>query len=106
MPSSYRKSSAAMFTQHRAAYSTDASIYRIVPQCVVMPHDAGDIAAVVRYARTQKIPVVARGAGSGLAGESLGSGIVFDMTRYMNRILGTQDEGRTVTCEPGSSWTI
>jgi len=86
---------------HRAAYSTDASIYRIVPQCVVMPRDAGDIAAVLKYARTKKIPVVARGAGSGLAGESLGSGIVFDMTRYMNRILGTEDRGRTVICEPG-----
>jgi len=86
---------------YRAAYSTDASIYRIVPQCVVMPRDAGDIAAVIRYARAKEIPVVARGAGSGLAGESLGSGIVFDMARYMNRILGTRDEGRTVTCEPG-----
>jgi len=86
---------------HRAAYSTDASIYRIVPQCVVMPRDAGDIAAVIRYARAKEIPVVARGAGSGLAGESLSGGIVFDMARYMNRILGTQDQGRTVTCEPG-----
>ncbi|MBN2181177.1 MAG: anaerobic glycerol-3-phosphate dehydrogenase subunit C [Sedimentisphaerales bacterium] len=86
---------------HRAAYSTDASIYRIVPQCVVMPRDANDIAAVVNYAGSKNIPVVARGAGSGLAGESLGSGIVLDMTRYMNRILGTQDEGQTVVCEPG-----
>jgi anaerobic glycerol-3-phosphate dehydrogenase C subunit len=86
---------------HRAAYSTDASIYRIVPRCVVMPRDAGDIAAVVKYARMKKVPVVARGAGTGLAGESLGSGIVFDMTRYMNRILGTQDQGQTVVCEPG-----
>ena len=45
---------------HRAAYSTDASIYRIVPQCVVMPRDAGDIAAVIRYACTKKIPVPRR----------------------------------------------
>ncbi len=86
---------------HRAAYSTDASIYRIVPQCVVMPRDAGDIAAVVKYASDKKIPVVARGAGSGVAGESLCSGIVFDTTRYMNRILGAEYEGRKVICEPG-----
>ena len=86
---------------HRAAYSTDASIYRIVPLCVVMPRDAGDIAAVLKYAVSKKIPVVARGAGSGVAGESLCSGIVFDMTRYMNGIIGTQDKGRTVVCEPG-----
>jgi anaerobic glycerol-3-phosphate dehydrogenase C subunit len=86
---------------HRAAYSTDASIYRIVPQCVVMPRDSGDISTVVKYASDKKIPVVARGAGSGVAGESLCTGIVFDMTRYMNRILGAEDEGRKVICEPG-----
>ena len=86
---------------HRAAYSTDASIYRIVPECIVAPRDAGDVAAVVRYAGAQGIPVVARGAGSGLAGESLGRGIVFDMTRYMNRIISVEDDGRIVVCEPG-----
>ncbi|HCO95355.1 MAG TPA: FAD-binding oxidoreductase, partial [Phycisphaerales bacterium] len=86
---------------HRAAYSTDASIYRIVPQCIVAPRDAGDVAAVVGYAAAEAIPVVARGAGSGLAGESLSGGIVFDMTRYMNKIIGAEDNGRVVTCEPG-----
>jgi len=86
---------------HRVAYSTDASIYRIVPRCVVAPRDAGDVAAVVGYAVSEAIPVVARGAGSGLAGESLSGGIVFDMTRYMNKIIGVEDNGRTVICEPG-----
>jgi len=86
---------------HRAAYSTDASIYRIVPRCVIAPRDAADVAAVVQYAAAQAIPLVARGAGSGLAGESLSSGIVLDMTRYMNRIMGIEDDGRTVVCEPG-----
>ncbi|GAG12713.1 unnamed protein product, partial [marine sediment metagenome] len=69
---------------HRAAYSTDASIYRIVPACVVAPRDIGDVVAVVKYAAANCVPVVARGAGSGLAGEALCSGIVLDMTRYMN----------------------
>jgi FAD/FMN-containing dehydrogenase/Fe-S oxidoreductase len=86
---------------HRAAYSTDASIYRIVPRCVVAPRDAGDVAAVVGYAVAEAIPVVARGAGSGLAGESLSGGIVFDMTRYMNKIISVEDNGRRVICEPG-----
>ncbi|MBN1804030.1 MAG: anaerobic glycerol-3-phosphate dehydrogenase subunit C [Sedimentisphaerales bacterium] len=86
---------------HRAAYSTDASIYRIVPKCVVAPRDADDVITVVKYARTKSLPVVARGAGSGLAGESLGSGIVLDMTVYMNRIIEIKDEGQTVVCEPG-----
>jgi anaerobic glycerol-3-phosphate dehydrogenase C subunit len=86
---------------HRVAYSTDASIYRIVPECVVAPRDSGDIAAVVKYAAATGMPVVARGAGSGVAGESLCSGIVFDMTRYMNKIISVEDNGATVVCEPG-----
>ncbi|MEJ2648472.1 MAG: FAD-linked oxidase C-terminal domain-containing protein, partial [Sedimentisphaerales bacterium] len=86
---------------HRAAYSTDASIYRIVPQCVIMPRDAGDVAAVIKYAGENNIPVVARGAGTGTAGESLSSGITFDMSRYMNKIIGAENDGETVTCQPG-----
>jgi anaerobic glycerol-3-phosphate dehydrogenase C subunit len=86
---------------HRAAYSSDASIYQIVPACVVCPRDAQDIAAVVKYARDKRIPVAARGAGSGVAGESLTSGILLDVTRYMNRIISVENEGELVTCEPG-----
>lgn len=84
---------------HRVAYSTDASSYRIVPQCIVAPADVRDVIAVVRYAADEGLPIVARGAGSGLAGESLCSGIVLDMTRYMKAILRIDDE--TVTCGPG-----
>jgi len=86
---------------HRAAYSSDASIYRIVPACVVAPRDTPDIVAVVKYARAKQIPMAARGAASGVAGESLCSGIVFDMTRYMNRIISISADGRTVVCQPG-----
>ncbi len=86
---------------HRAAYSTDASIYRIVPICIVAPRDSADVVAVVKYAGAKGIPVVARGAGSGLAGESLCSGIVFDMTRYMSRVISVEDDGGSVVCEPG-----
>ncbi len=86
---------------HRAAYSTDASIYQILPACVVAPREAADIAAVVEYAGRRSIPFVARGAGSGVAGEALCSGIVFDMTRYMNKVVGARDDGTTVLCEPG-----
>jgi len=86
---------------HRAAYSTDASIYRILPLCIVMPRDVNDVAAVVQYAVVEQVPVVARGAGSGLAGEALSAGIVLNMTRYMHRIISVEDEGRRVVCEPG-----
>jgi len=86
---------------HRAAYSNDASIYQIVPSCIVCPRDAEDIATVVRYAGEKQIPVAARGAGSGVAGESLTNGIMLDVTRHMNRIIGIENEGQLVTCEPG-----
>jgi FAD/FMN-containing dehydrogenase/Fe-S oxidoreductase len=86
---------------HRAAYSSDASIYQIIPRCIVVPRDTADVVTVVKYARANGIPIAARGAGSGVAGESLCSGIVFDMRRYMNRIIGIEDGGATVVCEPG-----
>jgi len=86
---------------HRAAFSTDSSIYSIVPSCVVAPRNATDISAVVQYARQRNIAIVARGTGTGVAGESLCSGIVLDMNRYMNKIVGTVDGGLTVTCQPG-----
>lgn len=86
---------------HRVAFSTDASIYRIVPECVVAPRDVSDVVAAVRYAAENGLPIAARGAGSGLAGESLCRGIVLDMTRYMKRIIEIGGDGQTVTCEPG-----
>ncbi len=86
---------------HRTAYSVDASIYQIMPQCIVCPRDLQDIVTVVRHANPNGIAIVPRGAGTGVAGESLCSGIVFDMRSYMNRILAIEDNGRSVVCEPG-----
>jgi FAD/FMN-containing dehydrogenase/Fe-S oxidoreductase len=87
---------------HRASYSTDASIYRILPQCVVMPRDENDVATVTKYAKEHNIPIVARGGGTGVAGESLSEGIVFVMGKYMNKILGVENNGEMVTCQPGA----
>lgn len=86
---------------HRAAYSSDASIYRIIPACVLVPRDIDDIVATVKYAAENNIPVVARGAGSGVAGESLSSGIVLDIRRYMNRIISAEQNGKIVFTQPG-----
>ncbi|MHC4287769.1 MAG: FAD-binding oxidoreductase [Planctomycetota bacterium] len=86
---------------NRAAFSTDASIYRIVPQCVAAPKDTADIVAVVKYAADNQIPIAPRGAGSGLAGESLTSGIVLDLRRLMDSIIETADDGSWVRVQPG-----
>jgi FAD/FMN-containing dehydrogenase/Fe-S oxidoreductase len=59
------------------------------------------VVAVIKYVSTKDIPVVARGAGSGVAGEALCSGVVFDMARYMNDIISLGDNGELAVCEPG-----
>ncbi|MFA5292654.1 MAG: anaerobic glycerol-3-phosphate dehydrogenase subunit C [Phycisphaerae bacterium] len=85
----------------RVVFSTDASIYQIMPLCVAAPKNADDVTAVVKYAYQNNIPVVARGAGSGLGGESLTGGIVLDTTRFMNKIISTNSDGSVVCCEVG-----
>lgn len=86
---------------HRVAFSTDASIYRILPECVVEPQDADDIVTVVQYAAANNIPLAPRGAGSGVAGESLAAGIVIDVRSRMNKILQTAPDGSWVRVQPG-----
>src|SRR5437773_10625220 len=71
----------------RALYSTDASIFEVKPLGVVAPRDEEDVQALVRYAAEHHIPLVPRGAGSGVAGESLGTGIVVDLSRHFRAIL-------------------
>jgi len=71
----------------RYLYSTDASVYRIQPSCVVYPKDKNDVIVVVKFAHQNNIPIHPRGAGSGLGGASLGPGIVIAFRRYMNKII-------------------
>src|SRR5438128_3861999 len=80
-------------------YASDASIYQMRPLGVVRPQGLADVRAVVRYAAEQSLPIHPRGAGTGLAGESLGPGLVVDFSRAMRRIIGTS--GDTVTVQPG-----
>ncbi|PSK97982.1 FAD/FMN-containing dehydrogenase [Murinocardiopsis flavida] len=85
----------------RAAYASDASIYRVPPAAVVEPHDADDVAAVLDAARATATPVTARGGGTSVAGNAIGSGIVVDFATRMNRIIGIDPEARTATVQPG-----
>jgi FAD/FMN-containing dehydrogenase/Fe-S oxidoreductase len=86
---------------NRVAFSTDASIYQIMPACVVAVRDAEDVASVVKFARTNGLSVAPRGAGTGLAGESLTDGIVIDTSRYMKEIVEVSCDGGKVVCQPG-----
>ena len=80
-------------------YASDASIYQMRPLGVVRPRGVADVQACVRYAAEQSIPIHARGAGTGLAGESLGPGLVLDFSRAMRRISNVTAD--TVTVQPG-----
>jgi FAD/FMN-containing dehydrogenase/Fe-S oxidoreductase len=66
-------------------YASDASIYQVRPIGVIRPRNANDVAAVVNYAAEHNLSVTARGAGSGLAGDSLGRGLIIDFSRYLRR---------------------
>ena len=83
-------------------YSSDASIYQIKPRGVVRPRSASDIALTVAYAAEHDLPLHPRGAGSGIAGESLGDGLVIDLSRYMRRIE-VHGDGRTLRAESGAT---
>jgi FAD/FMN-containing dehydrogenase/Fe-S oxidoreductase len=83
----------------RALYSTDASIFQVQPLGVIVPQDEEDVQTLVRYAAEHKIPLIPRGAGSGVAGESLGSGLIVDLSRHFRSILEIGTD--TVRVQPG-----
>ncbi|GDY30481.1 FAD-binding and (Fe-S)-binding domain-containing protein [Gandjariella thermophila] len=85
----------------RAAYATDASNYRHVPRAVVLPRDAEDMAAVVAVCAEHGVPVTHRGAGTSIAGQACGAGVVVDGSRYLDRILDLDPDARTARVQPG-----
>ena len=85
----------------RALYATDASIYEIVPDAVVLPESIADVQAVVRVCAKHNVPITARGAGTGLTGGALNRGVQLDCSRYLNRILNIDPGARTARVEPG-----
>lgn len=85
----------------RLLYSTDGSLYRLTPAVVVCPRDAEDVARLVFFSQETQIPIVARGAGTGLAGESLTTGIAVDFTRYMTQIVDLDLSNGRARVQPG-----
>ncbi|WP_055703171.1 FAD-binding and (Fe-S)-binding domain-containing protein [Streptomyces silaceus] len=85
----------------RALHTMDASNYRRVPDAVVAPRDADDVAAALAVCRERGVPVVARGAGTSIAGQATGVGVVLDLTRHMNRIVSLDPGARTAVVQPG-----
>ncbi|MGH3372584.1 MAG: FAD-binding oxidoreductase, partial [Nocardioidaceae bacterium] len=86
----------------RAMYSTDASLYRVPPSVVVRPRHVEEILASLEVARETSVPLTMRGAGTSIAGNAVGPGIVVDTSRYLHRVLQLDVERRTALVEPGT----
>lgn len=82
-------------------YSTDASAYREVPLAVARAKNSDDLKTLINFARTEKIPLIPRTAGTSLAGQVVGTGIVVDVSRYMTAILEINAAEHWVRVEPG-----
>ena len=86
----------------RALYSTDASLYRVVPQVVVRPRSVEEVLATVEACRLTGTPLTSRGAGTSIAGNAVGTGVVIDFTRHLNRVHDIDVEARTARVDPGT----
>jgi len=82
-------------------YRTDASIYEIEPLGLIVPKDAADVVQTVELASRHKVPILPRGGGTSLAGQSVGAALHIDMSKYMNGILELNQEEKWVRVQPG-----
>ena len=85
----------------RALYSSDASLYRVVPRVVVRPRHTDEVLAVVEACAATGVPLTARGAGTSIAGNAVGAGVVVDFAKHLNRIHTIDPMARTATIDPG-----
>lgn len=86
---------------HKAIYATDASVYRELPLAIAYPKNSKDIKALITFAKAHKTSLIPRTAGTSLAGQCVGNGIVVDVSKYFNRILQFDQKNKTITVEPG-----
>ncbi|MEO1033467.1 MAG: FAD-binding and (Fe-S)-binding domain-containing protein, partial [Bacteroidota bacterium] len=82
-------------------YATDASVYRMLPTAVALPKDIDDIKCLIHFANENKTSLIPRTAGTSLAGQVVGNGIVVDVSKYFTKILDVNERAKTVTVQPG-----
>ncbi|HET6391358.1 MAG TPA: FAD-linked oxidase C-terminal domain-containing protein [Blastococcus sp.] len=85
----------------RALYSSDASLYRVLPRAVVRPRHVDEMVATLEVCRSLGVPLTARGGGTSIAGNAVGPGVVLDTSRYLSVVRQVDPEARTATVEPG-----
>ncbi|GAO44869.1 FAD-binding and (Fe-S)-binding domain-containing protein [Flavihumibacter petaseus] len=83
------------------AYSTDASVYQERPLAVALPETVSDLKMLIGFARNEQTTLIPRAAGTSLAGQVVGSGIVVDMSKYFNRVLEINVAEKWVRVQPG-----
>ncbi len=86
---------------HKNIYATDASVYRKIPLAVAYPKDKNDLKKIISFASQHKVSLVPRTAGTSLAGQCVGEGIIVDTSKYFTRILAFDERNKTVRVEPG-----
>ena len=85
---------------HKILYSTDASAYRISPVGVAIPKSEEDISKIIRFATENKISITPRTAGTSLAGQTVGNGIIVDVSKHFTKIISFDNERKTITVQP------
>ncbi len=86
---------------HKSIYATDASVYRKIPLAVAFPKDVADIEQLIVFATKNEITLIPRTAGTSLAGQCVGDGIVVDVSKHFTNIISFDKNTKTITVEPG-----
>ena len=86
---------------HKALYATDASVYRKIPLAVAFPEDEKDLQFLIEFATQNKVTLIPRTAGTSLAGQCVGDGIVVDVSKHFTNIIAFDELNKTITVEPG-----
>ncbi|WP_299670178.1 FAD-binding and (Fe-S)-binding domain-containing protein [uncultured Polaribacter sp.] len=86
---------------HKTLYATDASVYRKIPLAVAFPKDKKDLKTLIDFATKNKITLIPRTAGTSLAGQCVGDGIVVDVAKHFTKTIAFNKEAKTIQLEPG-----
>ncbi len=86
---------------HKSIYATDASVYRKIPMAVALPKSVEDIQKLIAFAKDQQTTLIPRAAGTSLAGQCVGDGIVVDISKYFTKIISVDVNNKIATIQPG-----
>lgn len=86
---------------HKTIYSTDASAYKLRPVAAALPKNENDIIKLIHFAKEHGISLTPRTAGTSLAGQTVGSGIIVDVSKYFTKIVSFDKDKKTITVQPG-----